>query len=196
MFQKRRFVGMLVVVLILAVTVAGVAMAASNPQANPAKTNHFQDFLAKFAANLGVDQDKVSAALDTTKKQMLDEAVQNGRLTQEQADKIAASPNGYFGGWFGDFQGKRHGGKPGFKEDGRNFDNDLAKALGITPEQLKSEFQSGKKLPQIITDRGLTVEQYHQKIMEIKKEDLAKAVSEGKLTQEQADKMIQRIEQR
>jgi hypothetical protein len=32
--------------------------------------------------------------------------------------------------------------------------------------------------------------------MEIKKEDLAKAVSEGKLTQEQADKMIQRIEQR
>ncbi|MFZ5631925.1 MAG: DUF2680 domain-containing protein [Bacillota bacterium] len=195
MFQKRRFVGILAVALILAVTVSGVALATPNPQANPDKANLFQDFLAKFAGNLGVDQDKVVAALDATKKQMLDEAVQQGRITQEQADKIAARPNENFG-WFGDFHGKKHDRKPGFKEGGRNFNDDMAKVLGITPDQLKAEFQSGKKLPQIITDHGLTAEQFNQKMLEMKKEALAKAVSEGKLTQEQVDKMIQKMEQR
>lgn len=195
MFRKRRFVGILVAALILAVTVTGVALATPNPQGKAGKANLYQDFLAKFAINLGVDKDKVVAALDATKKQMLDEAVQQGRLTQEQADKIAARTNGNLG-WFGGFHGKKHDRKPGFKEGGRNFNGDMAKALGITPEQLKSELQSGKKLPQIIADHGLTAEQFHQKMIEIKKEALAKAVSEGKLTQEQADNMIQKMEQR
>lgn len=195
MFRKRRSAGILVAALILAVTVTGVALATPNPQAGPAKANLFQDFIGKFAANLGVDQDKVVAALDATKKQMLDEAVQQGRITQEQADKIAARTNEN-PGWFGGFNGKKHDRKPGFKEHGRNFNDDMAKALGLTPDQLKSEFQSGKKLPQIIADQGLTPEQFHQKMLEIKKEALAKAVSEGKLTQEQADKIIQKMEQR
>lgn len=194
MFRKRRIAGILVVVLILAATVTGVALATTNPQANPAKANLYQDFLAKFADNLGIGQDKVAAALDTTKKQMLDEAVQQGRITQEQADKMAAGKNGY-PGMFGGFNGKMHDRKPGFKGQGRN-NGDMAKALGITEDQLKSELESGKKLQQILADHGVTAEQLHQKMMEIKKEALSKAVTEGKLTQEQADKMIQKMGQR
>ncbi|MCL6478393.1 MAG: YckD family protein [Peptococcaceae bacterium] len=193
-FKKRRFVGILVAALILALAVTGVALAMPNLQANPEKANLFQDFIAKFAANLGVDQDKVVEALEAAKKQMLDEAVQQGRMTQEQADKIAAAAKDN-PGWFGSFFGKKHGGKPGFKEGGR-FSDEMAEALGLTPEQLKSELQSGKKLQQIITDQGLTEEQFRQKMFELKKEAIAEKVSEGKLTQEQADKMIQRMEQR
>lgn len=202
MFRKRRYAGVLVVALILAVAVAGVAVAATNPQTDPAKANPFQDFLAKFAANLGVDQDKVAAALETTRKQMLDEAVQQGRITREQADKMASGPKG-FPGFFGDFRGKPgfppEGVGPGFPpEGGRGFmpKIDMAGILGMTQEQLKSKLQSGKRMPEIISERGMTVEQFNQKVLEAQKEALAKAVSEGKLTQEQADKMIQRMEQR
>ncbi|MHB8916689.1 MAG: DUF2680 domain-containing protein [Desulfocucumaceae bacterium] len=194
MFRKKRIAGILVVVLILAVTVTGVAMATSNPQANPAKVNLFQDFAAKLAANLGMDQDKVVAALDATKKQMLDEAVQQGRITQEQADKMAAGKN-VGPGMFGGFNGKMHDRKQGFKDFGRN-NGDMAKILGITEDELKSELQSGKKMQQILADHGVTAEQFHQQMLEIKKEALSKAVSEGKLTQEQYDKMIQRMGQR
>ena len=83
MFQKKRLIGALVVALLLAVTIAGVAMATPDPQSQPAKANLYQDFIAKFAANLGVDQDKVTSALEATRKQILDEAVQSGKLTQE-----------------------------------------------------------------------------------------------------------------
>lgn len=192
MLGKRRYVGILAAALILAMAVAGVALATQDPQAKPAKANHFQDFLEKFADNLGVDQDKVKEALEATRKQMLDQAVQQGGITKEQADEIAGRPFGSFG-WFGDFSGKKHDGKAIIRV---RANDETAKILGLTPDQLKSEIESGKKLPEIIADHGLTAEQFHQKMLEIKKEALAKAVSEGKLSQEQADKMIQRIKQR
>ncbi|MFZ5632508.1 MAG: DUF2680 domain-containing protein [Bacillota bacterium] len=172
----------------MAVAVAGVAFAGSNPQDSKDKVNYYQDFIAKFAANLGVDQDKVTAALEETKKQMLDEAVQQGRMTQEQADKIAARKSGNFG-WFGGIHGKNN-------DRGRYMGKDAEKILGITPDQLKEELKSGKTWQQILSDHGLTIEQFQQKMLENKKEALAKAVSEGKMTQEQADKMIKRMEQR
>lgn len=193
MFRNRRFVGILVVALILVATVSGVALATTDPAGNTTKATLYQDFLAKFSANLGVDQDKVAAALETTKKQLLDEAVQQGRLTQEQADRMASRAD-VGPGLFGGFHGKKNGGKHDFMMPGRGLE-DMAKALDTTTEQLQSEFKAGKKMTEIIADHGLTAEQFHQKMLELKKEALAAAVSEGKMTQDQADKMIQRMEQ-
>lgn len=194
MFRKRHITGIAVVVVLLIVAVAGVAFAGSKPQADKqGRANLKQDFIAKFAANLGVDQAKVTEAMEATKKQMLDEAVAKGYMTREQADKMAARKGGEFG--FGGF----HGQKPHSDKDGGKFNSmgkDMEKILGITPEQLKEELKSGKNWQQIVTDHGLTVEQFHQKMLENKKEALAKAVADGKLTQDQYDKMIKRMEQR
>jgi polyhydroxyalkanoate synthesis regulator phasin len=158
------------VAALLVAAVGGVATAQTDSQLKTNKAGLYQDFLAKFAGNLGVSEDKVVAALDATKKQMLDQAVKDGRLTQEQADRIAARPAGN-PGWFGHFRGKDHDKKDKFGERAFSLKNDMvAKALGITPEQLKSDLESGKKLQQIIADRGLTDEQFRQKMLEIKKE--------------------------
>jgi polyhydroxyalkanoate synthesis regulator phasin len=174
--------------MILAVTIAGVAMAADQ-QANPDKAGLYQAFIAKLAANLGVDQDKVNTALEATKKQMLDEAVADGKLTQEQADKMAARKDGLMG-WFGGMHDRK--GMFGVRM-GKNS-ADMAAAIGITEDQLKSELASGKKLSDILADQGITEEQFQQKMLEIRKEALAQAVADGKLTQDQADKMLQRME--
>ncbi|MFZ5648935.1 MAG: DUF2680 domain-containing protein [Bacillota bacterium] len=194
MFRKQHLTGIVVVVVLLVVSVAGVAIAGSKTQAgNTGRANFHQDFIAKFADNLGVDQAKVTEALKATKKQLLDDYVEKGYLTREQADKIAARNNDSFG--FGGFLGnKRH-----FNDGGRKFDfmgKDMEKVLGITPEQLKEELKSGKSREQIITDRGLTIEEFRQKMLENKKEALNKAVAEGKLTQEQFDNIIKKMEQR
>lgn len=96
-----------------------------------------------------------------------------------------------FGGFHGKKQGFRDGG-PKFKSMG----NDMEEILGITPEQFKEELKSGKSLQQIVADHGLTMEQFHQKMLESKKEALAKAVADGKMTQEQFDNIIKKMEQR
>ncbi len=194
MFRKRILAGVVVMALLLALAAAGVAFAGLNPQAGAVKANLYQDFVAKFAANLGVGQDQVTAALEATKKQMLDEAVQKGYLTQEQADKIAARESWNFG-WFGRPQVK----KQGLDDRGSKFrymGKGAEEILGMTPDQLKAELKSGKSWEQVLSDRGLTIEQFRQKMLEKRQEALAKAVSEGKITQEQADKMIRMMEQR
>lgn len=40
------------------------------------------------------------------------------------------------------------------------------------------------------------MEQFSQKMQEQRKEDISKGVADGKITQEQADKMFQNMEQR
>ncbi|MDF9407704.1 YckD family protein [Pelotomaculum isophthalicicum JI] len=119
---------------------------------------------------------------------MLDEAVQQGKITQAQADKIAAGKD--FGlGRLGFLNGKK-----GLEGKGRNLDG-MASALGITTEQLKTEMQAGKKIQDIVTGQGMTMDQFYQKMLELKKAEISQAVTDGKMTQEQADKMLQRMEQ-
>ena len=194
--KKWRIGTILLAVVILAGVVTGAAFANPDPSNNPAIGNLYQNFVSKFAANLGVDQDKVTAALDTTKKQMLDEAVQQGKLTQEQADKIAANKGFGFGG-FGIGHDKGHNFKAkgnAFRGQGRNLDG-VASALGVTTDQLKTEIQSGKKIQDIVTEHGMTMDQFNQKMLELKKDAISKAVADGKMTQDQANKILQNMEQ-
>lgn len=118
-----------------------------------------QEFLSDFATNLGVSQDKVTAALQATKQQMVQEAVQQGKITQDQATKILANKGFGLG-----FMGSGH--KKG------NFDitknptmlSNTAAALGLTVTQLQSDLQSGQTLQQIATAQGMTMQQLWQKM--------------------------------
>lgn len=194
--KKWRIGTILLAVVILAGVVTGAAFANADPSNNPAKGNLYQNFVSKFAANLGVDQDKVTAALDTTKKQMLDEAVQQGKLTQEQADKIAANKGFEFGRFgYGHDKGYNFKAKSNaFRGQGRNLDG-VASALGLTTDQLKTDMQAGKKIQDIVTEQGMTMDQFNQKMLELKKEAITKAVADGKMTQDQANKILQNMEQ-
>jgi len=158
MFSRRKLVGILLALVILTGSVAGLAFAQSNSNQ---KGDLYQDFVSKLAANLGLEQSKVATALKDTQKQMLDEAVQKGTISREQADKLAASNNFC---WFCN-QGKE--GK--FKKNAVEKSKYMSDVLGITPEQLKAELQSGKTMEQIVSERGMTMEQFHQKLSELRK---------------------------
>lgn len=150
----------------LAGSVAGVAFADSNAQSTPAQTKaaYYQTFVSDLATNLGISQDQVTAALDATKKQMVQEAVQQGKITQTQADKILAEKGFEFG------MGEFHHGKGDITKN-TNFLNNASSVLGITSDQLKSDLQAGKKLDQIITDHGMTMDQFRQKMPLSQKKD-------------------------
>lgn len=85
---------------------AGAALAAPDQQAKANKANLYQDFIAKLSSNLGVEQGKVESALKDTRKQMLDEAVQKGYLTRQQAGKIGERDGNF--GWFSGVQANKH----------------------------------------------------------------------------------------
>ncbi len=70
----------------------------------------------------------------------------------------------------------------------------IAPKLGISVDALKAELASGKTLWQIAAAKGISDEQMRDLWLEAKKVALTKMVSEGVITQAQADWMLSRME--
>lgn len=182
---NRKLVGIVVAAAVLATALfSGVALAQSD---SSAACGPLQTFLEKLAANLGIDQAKLTEAVKQTQLQMIDEDVQQGRLTSDQAEKIKAEiEKGQL--CFGPFG--RHG--AGFMGKGRL--DAVAGALGMTVDELQAELQQGKKLDEIAQEKGITADELHKKLVEARIQEIQQAVKDGKISQDKADEMIQRLQ--
>jgi hypothetical protein len=69
----------------------------------------------------------------------------------------------------------------------------VARYLGITPQELRTELRSGKSLAQVATAHGKTVEGLVDAITAKAKERLDKAVANGKLTRQRAEEILARL---
>lgn len=70
----------------------------------------------------------------------------------------------------------------------------IAQALGVEPEKLRQELDSGKTVEELAKVKGMTTKQLQDKVLAGLKDKLTQAVKDGKLTQEQSDQMYQRLE--
>lgn len=74
----------------------------------------------------------------------------------------------------------------------------LAEALSLTPEELFAQLHAGKTIPQIAEEQGMTMKEVQAalqaKRLEAQKDAILKAVEEDRLTQEEADWLIQGVE--
>jgi hypothetical protein len=71
--------------------------------------------------------------------------------------------------------------------------DEVATLLGMTEETIQAERQSGKSLAQIAAARNVTEDALVNAMLSAKKATLTKLVADGKLTQAQADLMIQNM---
>lgn len=172
-------------------TTGDAAMRGRDGRGGPVDDNQPQ----LLADALGITVDELTAAQTAAQEAALAQAVEQGLITQEQADAILANApdDGRLIG--GRFLG--HGAEGGI--DGRQL---LADALGITVDELEAAeetaFQAG--LAQAVTDGTITQEQAD--LMTAQRafreyadaqqqtayaEELAAAVAAGAITQAQAD---------
>jgi hypothetical protein len=117
-------------------------------------------------------------------------------LTQEQADKrkteltdnatkFVNGELGGKGGFPGGFKGGMHEGRGGF---GFGISDELATLLGTTKDELATAIKSGKTLAAIAGEKGVAVDSVVSLLVKTQSEQLDKLVTDGTLTQEQADK--------
>ncbi|AEG61205.1 hypothetical protein [Desulforamulus ruminis] len=161
----KKMTGLALGGMLLAGSIAGSAFADTNAQGTPdqSRDEYYKEFISEFAANLGVGEDQVTAALEATKEQMVQEQLEQGKITQEQADKILAQEGFGFGLGMGRPAGPGGEGK-GDMTQNTNFLNEAAAALGMTTDELKAEMESGKTLDEIATEKGITMDQLRQKM--------------------------------
>ena len=135
----------------------GALAAPGTPTAGASATagqSRLTDFYAKLAANLGIGQDKLAAAVAQTDQQQIDAAVAAGTLTPEQAqaakDRVANSPSGLppFG-----VNGGR-GGQGGGRGDQQALQAAEATFFGITPAQLQQDMASAGSLQGVAAKYG------------------------------------------
>ncbi|MGQ9466302.1 MAG: hypothetical protein ACUVSH_02295, partial [Anaerolineae bacterium] len=74
----------------------------------------------------------------------------------------------------------------------------VAEALGLTPEQLFSELHSGKTLEEIAEEKGVDIQKVFEAAQAARvqqmKDAIQQAVEDGRMTQEQADWLLEGLE--
>jgi hypothetical protein len=120
-------------------------------------------------------------------KSALSGLVSDGTLTQAQADKVAGTLD----------KKMPKGGERGMRGPGGRFGgmgmadihDAAAKALGLTPDKLRTAMQGGKSLADVAKAQKVSVDSLVKAMVSAAEADIATAVKDGKMTQAQADTM-------
>ena len=92
-----------------------------------------------------------------------------------------------------------HGGGFGLWGGSWTMFDAAAEALGLTPEEFFAGLHDGKTLDEIAEEQGVEVEAVHDAMnairVEAMREAIEQAVEDGRLTQEQADWLLEGLEQ-
>ncbi len=166
--------------------------------------------LADAAKRLGVSEEELRNALGAARDAQLDQAVKDGKLTQEQADamkKMRKESGLVLGGpgphklghhGFGARKGLHRGMRPGFAGPMRagllGLADDAAKALGLTRRQLLTQLRQGKTMGAIAKAQNKDLADVRAAIRDGAKTRLDKAVADKELTQKQADKLLAHLD--
>ena len=140
------------------------------------------------AAEGGSTSSSVGSRL-TAIKDALKGLVADKTLTQAQADKVAATL---------DQQLPRRG-PGGFGGRGPNahlHPDVVAKVLGVTEAELRTQLQAGKTLAQIAQAKGMSRSDLVAGLVKAAEAELAQAVKDGRLTQAQADELKSTLTER
>jgi hypothetical protein len=152
-----------------------------------------QAILDDAAKRLDVTPQRLRDALRAAQDAQLDEAVRDGRLTQEQADAIKARRQrsgrvlgGPFGGPHG-LRGRAFGVRLGLA-------GGLARALGITPAELHRQLHDGKSVADIAKAEGRSLDDVRTAAKADARRRIDAAVKDGDLTRQQADRLLTRLD--
>jgi len=151
--------------------------------------------LADLADKAGVDLQKVREAATAAEKQAAKDAIEqrvaDGKLTREQADWMLQ----------GIEQGYSTRGKFGFGKGMMTSNTELetaAKALNMTADQLSTQLWGGRTLAQLAEKAGVKLEDVQTAMQNARKEAqraaIEQAVGDGLLTRQQADWLLQGLE--
>jgi uncharacterized coiled-coil protein SlyX len=144
--------------------------------------------LAQIAVAQGKTVSGLEDAIYADVQAHLDRAVANGRLTAAREQAILARLKAHLDDIvnhaapaLGRHAGLHRGAAA------------VARYLGITPAQLRTELRAGKSLAQIATDHGKTVDGLKAAILAAVKARLDKAVASGRLTAAQEKTILDRL---
>ncbi len=153
------------------------------------------NFVARLAENLGITEGELEAAIDQTQLDMVDEALADGRITEEQAAQARErieSGEPFFGPLLrnkhrmhdGEGHQMRHGG------GGFLIGANVAEFIGVTPEELRDAIQGGQSVVQVAEANGISEEALTAHLLDQIATKVAEKVADGTIDQAKADEIL------
>lgn len=150
--------------------------------------------LLEIAQAHGLTEDQVVQKLKDAEKARLDQAVKDGRLTQDQADQRLANADARIKAMI-----SQPFGHPGMGKGGMGFGfgrnlfgadlNNLATTLGIDAAKLRTDLGSGKTLAEAASAQNVSADKLRSALTDAVNKRIDKAVTDGHIDQATADKM-------
>jgi AraC-like DNA-binding protein len=163
-----------------------VALGAAGGQAQEGD-GPFGSFLSKVADKLGVSEDELRTAIDEARDETIDEAVEDGRLTEEEAERLKERDGLFPPFGFGPFVCHRVG---GFLLEAADT------VLDADADAIKEQLRDGSSLAEIAEAEGMSVDEFKAAFLEQIKAQLNEKVAENEhFTQEMADNIYSRTEE-
>jgi polyhydroxyalkanoate synthesis regulator phasin len=176
--------------LAVAVGAAGAYAAGRALSAN----DESQAVIDDAADQLGIESNELSDALKQALENRVDEAVEDGRLTEEQGaelkERIESGETPLIFPGFGHhgFGGGPHGHFGGLDA--------AADYLGVTEAELREQLRDGKTLAEVAEDEGKAGAGLVDAMVASAEEKIDQAVEDGRLTEERATELKQQLEER
>jgi hypothetical protein len=183
--------------LTVSVLVIGLGLMAFRGLGNPREGDGSNGHTAALAEALGISVEDLESAYEAVHVKIINQAVDEGLLTQEQADQILSQDAQLDG---------RQMKSPGHFDRGENFNELLAEELGIGLEDLLTAYQQVEQtmLEQAYADGKITQDEYEriqlrltmkpylQEAMQTATQNaIDAALEDGAITQEQADLLME-----
>lgn len=153
-------------------------------------------FLDKLAAALNIQRTALDSAITSAITSAADAAVQQGTLTQAQADALKARIQaGDLDALWDGHHGPGMRGGPAMGGTKQAMLDAAAKTLNITTDELLTQLRSGQTLAQLAQAHGTTEQAVTSAALAAAKSQLDQAVANGTLTQAQADAIYAQLQQ-
>ena len=195
-----KIAGIAAVVAVVAVMALGAVALAQETGDGDSWPIQFRDKLHEAIAGiLGITTDEYDSAVDSAREQVLDEAVTEGWMTQDQADRMRERADEGWGDGFGEgMVPGGHGRRGGMDGMSRDFDGTqstlltiAAEQLGTTVEDLVTQLQDGNTIAGLAEAQGVDTQDIADAYLENYATKLDEAVANERMTQEQADTMLE-----
>jgi len=177
---------MLIITAAVAALAAGLLAVAAAGAQEGSGNGPVGDFVTRLADRLGISEEELTDAVKDVEIDMVNDAVDSGRLTQEQGaaiiDRIENGQLRFPGG------GPRDGLRCRAQEQVLQAAADV---LGMEVGQLKGKLNSGMSLAQVAEEQGMSADEFKEALIEEVGAGLQAKVDEGKLTQEQKDRLLE-----
>lgn len=150
--------------------------------------------LADVISANGGDVNTVISAATEAATTAINEAVANGNLPQERADQMLANLETVItNGINGEFD-RPQGGQNGRQQAQQFLMQSVSDATGLSNQEIMTQVRGGMTLAEVIEANGGSVDAVVGSAVAAATEAINTMVSEGKLTQEQADETIATLE--